>query len=110
MPDLTVAFSPNKVKEFAGLFAKPEVIQAVNELLIQHHGSSTHGTIIKINDVIKRATKLIYGEDSGDAMTQAFDRKWLNIEGVFRQQGWVVTYHAPSWDENFEPYFEFKEA
>lgn len=37
-----------------------------------------------------------------------FDKHWLDIEELYKDYGWIVTYESPDRDENFKPYFQFK--
>ena len=41
---------------------------------------------------------------------QLFESGWLNIEEIYREQGWLVQYIRPDYTESFPAYFTFKEA
>lgn len=36
-----------------------------------------------------------------------YDSGWLNIEEMYREQGWSVTYSKPGYDESGDAYWEF---
>lgn len=36
-----------------------------------------------------------------------FDRRYLDVEGVYRNAGWKVQYESPSIGESFKAYFKF---
>ena len=40
----------------------------------------------------------------------AFDNRWLNIEELYRANGWTVTYDKPGYNESHEASFAFKKA
>lgn len=37
-----------------------------------------------------------------------FDEGWLDVENIYRNVGFDVEYHRPTYDENWEAYFIFK--
>lgn len=37
-----------------------------------------------------------------------FKKHWLDIEHIYRQEGWKVTYDKPAYDEHYKPFFVFK--
>ena len=37
-----------------------------------------------------------------------FDRKYLDVEPIYRDAGWTVEYDKPGWSENYEPSFTFR--
>ena len=37
-----------------------------------------------------------------------FARHWLDIEGVYRTEGWAVQYDKPGYNESYDAYFVFK--
>lgn len=98
--------TPAEAKQKMLASIKPEVIQAVNELLAEKFCEDS-SIIIYQRDIVDRATKIMYGEQVGDAMTGAFDFKWLNFEDRFRSAGWEVRYVKPDWTEKEKPHFVF---
>jgi hypothetical protein len=44
--------------------------------------------------------------DRGDV----FARHWLDIEDLYRAEGWVVEYDKPAYNESYDPYFVFKKV
>lgn len=37
-----------------------------------------------------------------------FTRHWLDIEDVYRAEGWIVEYDKPAYNERYKAYFVFK--
>ena len=52
------------------------------------------------------------GLDSEDVgrLTKAkiFSEGYLNVEEVYREQGWVVSYDKPGYNESYDANFKFK--
>lgn len=38
-----------------------------------------------------------------------FREKWLDIEDIYRAEGWVVIYDKPHYSENYNAHFVFKQ-
>jgi hypothetical protein len=39
---------------------------------------------------------------------EIFEQGWLNIEEIYRAQGWLVEYDKPAYNENYKAYFTFE--
>lgn len=39
-----------------------------------------------------------------------FANKWLDIEDIYREQGWRVDYDKPAYNENYQASFTFAPA
>lgn len=78
------------------------VIETFNELITQN-GSSGRATVLQ-KDVVERL------EEAGINRADIFDQHMLDVEDIYRQAGWEVTYDKPvAWGgESFEAYFEFR--
>ena len=37
-----------------------------------------------------------------------YDNNWLDIEDIFREAGWKVTYDKPAYNESYDAYFKFE--
>ncbi len=42
------------------------------------------------------------------ARGDVFDNSFLDVEDVYRKAGWKVRYDKPGYNEDYEPYFEFR--
>lgn len=38
---------------------------------------------------------------------EIYDKKWLDIEDIYRAVGWTVAYDRPGYNETYDPYFVF---
>ena len=77
------------------------VIDAVNELLARNfiNGTATFNQ----DDVIVAIQKR---QDIERHII--FNKKYLDFEDLFREQGWDVTYHKGAYYETWTPFFVFK--
>lgn len=53
---------------------------------------------------------MVCGDPDSGMLTkdEIFDNHWLDIEDIYREQGWKVKYDKPGYnEESFKPYFEF---
>lgn len=97
---MTGPITPDDVpKEKAARFPK-EVFEAFNSEIIRNFngGSAT----VKQPDVVDLL------ELAGISQTEIFANGYLNIEDVYREVGWKVTYDKPGYNESYPPTFCFK--
>lgn len=85
-----------------------EVIAAFNQLIIE----SWSGNISQFtqNKVLTRILQLLNpGQDTDAKFTrqEIFDNGWLDVEDLFRGQGWRVEYDKPAYCETHEAKFTF---
>lgn len=80
------------------------VIDAFNDLLTENYQEDE--TIIEQEDIIRKI--LEYSTDDELTRETIFKKHYLNIENLYRNNGWEVYYEKPAFDELFEPFFIFK--
>ena len=80
----------------------PEVIQAVNELIVENLQQGR--AIILQKEIIERAQRRGLREPK----QLFYDRHWLDFEAIFETAGWSVKYDKPAYNEDYDAYFEFK--
>lgn len=59
--------------------------------------------IVKQNDIVRAIVHRM-----GVKRHEVFDRRWLDIEPIYRQAGWTVVYDKPGYNETYEAFFLFK--
>lgn len=96
--------SPDEAAKEARADIPDFVIEAVNNLL-KKHLTSGYATL-RQDEVIAEILRL-----SNQELTrqQIFDNKWLDFEPIFEEEGWVVEYDKPGYNETYEPTFDFKD-
>lgn len=76
-----------------------EVITAFNELIAKKWNGSQ--AVIKTKDVMA----LIVSK--GISQKTLLDNHYLDVEDLYKTEGWRVKYESPSWEESFDPFYKF---
>lgn len=93
---------PAQVTEHLVSTFPDHVIETWNGLIAKAVGSGHYGTIQQ-----QEARDALI-EGSGDPTSRPYDMKWLDIEDVYRQQGWIVTYNKSPYYDTSDSYFVFE--
>ena len=80
------------------------VIDAFNDLLTENYHEDE--TIIEQEDVIRKI--LEYSTDDELTRKTIFKKHYLDIENLYRNNGWEVEYRKLAFNEFFKSYFVFK--
>lgn len=76
-----------------------EVIAMFNDIIVREmHGGRAR--VIQ-NEVVERL------EAEGLNRGAIFKNHWLDVEDLFREVGWKVTYDKPGYNESYDAYFIF---
>lgn len=78
------------------------VIEAFNELIAKNY--TGYSATVKQDDIIK----LIRSKDETISRKHIFDNHWLDVEDIYRKNGWVVEYDKPGYNESYDARFIFK--
>lgn len=92
--------SPEEVTKKKREIIPDVVFSAFNELISRNFDGNR--AVVYQRDVIAMLKKA--GIDS----QKAYDNHWLDIEDLYREQGWSVEYDKPAYCESYEPHFIFK--
>ena len=81
------------------------IIRAFNTLIIKNYEPINKTSIVKQDEVLD----MVRGDpDSGMLKRDdAFDNHWLDVEDIYREQGWDVKYDKPAYNETYDAYFVF---
>ncbi len=83
------------------------VIEAFNELIAEKFdGKEARITIAEATERIKKKEYEYHGHDR--LLLENFNKEWLNIEEVYRRNGWKVEYDKPGYNESYTGYYIFK--
>ncbi len=77
-----------------------EVITAFNELITENLSGKV--SRFKQEDVIARIRLKTDVE-----RREIFDNRWLDVEDLYRSEGWKVEYDSPAYNENYPAIFTF---
>jgi hypothetical protein len=97
---MTKPISLDEISKYKKATLPDAVIECWNNLIAKNWNGSTsivyqHQIVHLINEVMNATINEIH------------DNKWLDIEDIYRNEGWKVTYSKPGYNENYNPYFEF---
>ena len=94
--------SPNEVQEVVNAALPDGVIEAFNELIAENWSAPSKQAKVTQNEAIERILSKM------DVERQAiFDKNWLDVEPLFRKEGWIVKFDKPGYCETYEGYFVF---
>ncbi len=79
------------------------VIESFNQC-IQESKAKGSDKVLQKNVV----NKIINLTEGAYTSSDIYNNKWLDIEVLYSQYGWRVTYHKPAFNESGESYFTFK--
>lgn len=78
------------------------VIESFNELLISNY--NPNGTIILQEEVI---IEIMNRSPDDISRNEIFDNGWIDVEPLFKENGWNVEYDKPGLGENYKARFIF---
>lgn len=81
-----------------------EVISAWNEMIVQKWNPALGVAHIKQEEIVELLALRVPNTNRG----VVFEKHYLDIEELYRAQGWKVLYDKPHYTENYKAYFEFR--
>ncbi len=93
--------SPREARESKNQLIPEAVIQAFNKLLCNNFDNE----IIVFQDQVIEEIQTINPQISREIL---FKNHWLDIEDVYRANGWTVVYDKPGYNESYKAYWTFK--
>lgn len=100
----TKPISPKDVVSLKRDGIPDKVIEAFNELIAKSWNGGY--AYVKQEEVVA----LIKAKTGLDSTTggEIYANNWLDVEDIYRQAGWIVTYDKPGYNENYGASFQFK--
>lgn len=85
----------------------PKVLDTWNKLIVKNR--SGRRSVVMQNSAIEalRGAMTSANSDTLIPRQMVFDEGWLNIEEVYRANGWNVEYDKPGYNETYEASFTF---
>jgi len=82
------------------------VIAGFNDMIARNwNGSSSK---FKQDDVVRVIlTRMNIRSRTPHTDRYLFDNKFLDVEDIYREQGWIVDYNKPEYNETYSATFEF---
>lgn len=101
--------TPDEIGKHKKKHIPNEVIQAFNSLIAKKwNGKSAK---VKQDEVIKEICSIFQQATDAaivDTRNKIFAENWLNVEDIYEDAGWKVTYDKPAYCETYDAYFEFR--
>lgn len=94
--------SPSEAK--SGKHIPSFVFEAFNKLIREKFDGQT--AVIKQSDVVDLITQ--YMAVPPEQNHNIFTQGWLNVEGAYEAEGWIVDYDKPAYCETYPATFTFK--
>lgn len=98
------AITPKEACEAKAKSLPEFVIKAFNNLLVRKYNQSA--IYITQTEVVDEILKLSC--DDNLTRQDVFDNRWLDIEPLYREYGWVVNFDKPGYNESGVAMFTFK--
>lgn len=97
--------SPNEIGKAKASRISDDVIEAFNELIAKHWNGKS--ATIKQDEVIQLILKKRANMGKESNRRDIFENKELDIEDLFRAEGWQVEYDKPGFNESYEASWTF---
>lgn len=99
--------SPSEVVDKKLTLLPDEVIDATNELIADNWNGNK--ATFKQKELVARIQKKYEAADKYEiTKEEVYERRYLDIEDIYRAQGWNVAYDKPGFNETwYEPQFIF---
>lgn len=81
------------------------VINVVNNLIISKFNHSLSKAVVQQDDIVDGI--MVVADARIRTRQDIFDKRFLNFEQLYRQNGWTVRYDKPSWGYSYKAFFEF---
>jgi hypothetical protein len=101
---MTKPITPDEVEQSRTADFPPEVLDAFNEEIKKRWNGLE--AVVKQKDVVDRIVKAL-----GITPKEVGDRDLLDVEEVYRRNGWRVDYDKPGFNDGwYEPTFTFRKS
>jgi hypothetical protein len=83
------------------------VLEAFNAVIAKHYncGYSSFRQDEVITEIISRMPSM---GDNINVRQHIFDNHWLDVEDIYRKEGWKVEYDSPAYCESYPATFTFR--
>jgi len=98
--------SPNDITPAKKLALPDEVVEAFNHLLAKNF-SGGRARITQNEAIAEIQRRWLQNHSAELGRHDIFDRRWLDVEPLYREQGWEVSYDKPGYNERYGAYFIF---
>lgn len=96
--------TPDEVSDVKFQTFPDEVIECWNSIILKKWNPTSKVAYIRQEEIVQKLIEDV----PGLARADVFSKNYLDIEELYRKQGWKVKYDKPHYTENYEAYFEFR--
>jgi len=86
-------------------FFPPEIIEAFNELIAKNFNG--HSATVDQEEAQELAISKMAKNGRKISSKDIYNNGWMDIEPLFRDNGWEVEYDKPGYNESYEAFFVF---
>lgn len=101
MEEIINPIKPSEVSQYIPNW----IIKGANECINANYKELKRKSHFTQNELIEYCLK--YAPE-GVTRKIIFDNCWLDIEPIYRREGWIVEYDMPGYNEHYDPNFTFK--
>lgn len=83
------------------------IIAAFNKFIADNLDTSGRSSFKQKHLVTYIVENQIINDHQPVSASIIYQNKWLDVEDLFEDAGWSVTYDSPSWGDNYDAYFVF---
>lgn len=114
-PPFVKPMSPSEVLANKVHVLPPEVIRAVNQLLTERFDG--HQARFNQEEIVNKIIYMFADLDTNGrggsvncTKEKIYEKHWLDFEPIYRQEGWVVEYDNPGYNESYTPNWKFRKS
>lgn len=96
--------TPEQVREKKQSLIPPGVFTVVNRFIAENYDENSCSSTVLQRELVSAICN-----ELGVTSDEIYNKRWLDIEGIYRKAGWKVRYDKPGYNEDYDPFFVFKE-
>lgn len=95
--------TPDEVRKSRKDYIPEVIFKEINKLLIVENFDGVESKVYQ-EDIINR----VCTGETGLTSSKIFEKHYLDIEDIYKDAGWKVTYDKPGYCETYKAYFIFR--
>lgn len=93
--------SPDEIPKAKKKYFPDEVIDTWNEIIATNFSSGS--ATVQQDDIVRALSSRL-----DITRNEVFNKGYLEVEDIYRAEGWKVHYDKPGYNESYGAFFEFK--
>jgi len=108
MTDQVKPLKPDEIVAAKAKYLPNEVIKAFNTLIARNWNGTE--AVIRQDNVVTEIVKNFKANNIIIVESEVFNKKYLEVEEIFKSTGWIVVYDKPAYCEDYQATFTFRKA